>query len=265
MNKLGLLTLIFVFSFFTGISDGQESESAKSKDFYRTFEIIDITANGLVLEDNDGNTVRVEKDTEGYKVGYKVRYDSIRNRLRPYRWQDYTVLKITHDNIMLQHLTGETLSVSGNYRDKFKVGDEVRYDSVGKKILPADKSSKWQQYEVIAANSGSITLKNKKGEEITLDMDNNLYLEQKRGIRLYKYKVGDMVRYNAYANKIRKGEIRTYDWQDYEVARVTKNQLELVNEDNEELVLDNTYGIKLKAGDLVKYDRLNNLLKKSRK
>ena len=94
-------------------------------------------------------------------------------------------------------------------------------------------------------------------------MDNNLYPER-RGVYIGKYKVGDLVRYNASTNKLKKGVLRTYDWQDYEVKERTEDQLILINKKQEELILENTYGTRFNAGDLVKYDRLNNLLKKVR-
>jgi hypothetical protein len=94
-------------------------------------------------------------------------------------------------------------------------------------------------------------------------MNNNVYPER-RGVYIGKYKVGDLVRYNASSNKLKKGVIRTYDWQEYEVKEVTADQLILIDKNNEELVLENTYGSQYNAGDPVKYDRLNNLLKKLR-
>ena len=66
-----------------------------------------------------------------------------------------------------------------------------------------------------------------------------------------------------YLNKLKKGVIRTYDWQEYKVKEVTKEHLILLNKNKEELVLENTYGTKFTAGASVKYDRLNNLLKKA--
>ena len=111
MKKLGIISLVIIFSIFTAF---QHSE-AKRKNYYRTFEIISISENGLTLKDNDGNVIEVDKDPRDYKVGYKVRYDSVRKRLRAYRWQDYKVVAISGDNITLKHKTGDTLSVEGNY------------------------------------------------------------------------------------------------------------------------------------------------------
>lgn len=259
MKKLVIIGLILSLFFFAAL---QQSE-AKRKNYYRTFEIIGITENGLTLQDNDGNVIEVNKDPTGYKVGYKVRYDSVRKRLRQYRWQDYTVIAISDNNITLQHETGDTLSLDGNYSGKYNTGDKVRYDSVDNKLQADKESGQWQQYTVIASSRDKITLQSSIGDQVTLYLDNNLYPER-RGVYIGKYKVGDLVRYNAATNKLKKGVIRTYDWQDYEVKEVTVDKIIITSNNEEKLVLENTYGTKFKAGDRVKYDRLNNLLKKVR-
>jgi len=253
-----IILLIFLFSF----TAFQPSE-AKRKNYYRTFEVISITENGLTLQDSDGNVIEVDKDPGDHKVGYKVRYDSVRKRLRAYRWQDYEVSAISGDSITLQHETGDTLSVQGNYTGKYDIGDQVRYNSVGKILQPDEDSGQWKQYTVVEASSNNIILQSNDDQKIILQMDNNLYAER-RGIYIGKYKVGDLVRYNASTNKLKKGVIRTYDWQDYEVKEVSGDQLILINNNMKELLLENTYGTQFNAGDPVKYDRLNNLLKKAR-
>jgi hypothetical protein len=263
MKKLGTTFLILLFFVITGFSENQSHGGRKGQDFYRTFEIIDIIDDTMVLQDNDGNLIVVDKDPANFKIGYKVRYDSVRKRLRAYRWQDYEVVTISRDSIKLKHKTGDILSVKGNYTGKYEVGDLVRYDSVDSKLQRDDDSGQWRQYTVVAASSTEITLESKTGQQIILHMDNNLYLAP-RGIYIGKYKVGDLVRYNAASNKLKKGEIRTYDWQEYEIKEVTKEHLILLNKLQEELILENTYGSKFNAGDRVKYDRLNNLLKKTR-
>jgi hypothetical protein len=263
MKKLGTTFLILLFFVITGFSGNQSHGGRKGQDFYRTFEIIDIIDDTMVLQDNDGNLIVVDKDPANFKIGYKVRYDSVRKRLRAYRWQDYEVVTISRDSIKLKHKTGDILSVKGNYTGKYEVGDLVRYDSVDSKLQRDDDSGQWRQYTVVAASSTEITLESKTGQQIILHMDNNLYLAP-RGIYIGKYKVGDLVRYNAASNKLKKGEIRTYDWQEYEIKEVTKEHLVLLNKLQEELILENTYGSKFNAGDRVKYDRLNNLLKKTR-
>jgi hypothetical protein len=215
------------------------------------------------LEDGDGNVIEVARDTENFKVGYKVRYDSVRKRLRAYRWQDYEIIALEGDAITLKHKTGDILSVKNNYGNKYAIGSQVRYDSVNSKLLPAEDSGPWKQYSVIEASRNKITIENNNGQQIILHMNNDLY-QERRGGYIGKYKVGDLVRYNASKNKLKKGVIRTYDWKEYEVQEVTDTQLILINKNSEELVLENMYGSRFNTGDAVKYDRLNNLLKKLR-
>ncbi len=259
MKKPGIICLMTFFFVFTAF---QYSE-AKRKNYYRTFEIIAITGNGLTLQDNDGNVIEIDKDPGDFKVGYNVRYDSVRKRLRAYRWQEYRVIAVSGNSITLQHKTGDILSVTGNYAGKYEIGDQVRYDSIGNKLQTHDESGQSKQYTVVAASSNNITLEAKDGQKVILHLDNNLY-QERRGMYIGKYKVGDLVRYNATTNKLKKGVLRTYDWQDYEIKQVSEDQLILVNKDEEEMILENTYGSKFHTGDLVKYDRLNNLLKKVR-
>ena len=130
MKKLGILVLIILFTILIGF----QLSNAKRTDYYRTYEIIDITENGLTLEDSKGNTIEVDKDPKDHKVGYKVRYDKVRKRLRAYRWQDYKVIAISGNRITLQHKTGDVLTVEKNYADKYDIGEQVRYDSVDNKL-----------------------------------------------------------------------------------------------------------------------------------
>lgn len=259
MKKLGLIVLLIASFIFMPF---QYCE-AKRKNYYRTFEIIGINEQGLILQDSDGNVIEVNKDPGDFKTGYKVRYDSVRKRLRAYRWQDYKVTAIAANSITLQHKTGETLLLEGIYTGTYDIGDLVRYNAVEKKLQPAQDSGKWQQYTVVESSPDTVTLEDNRGQQVILHMDNNVYPER-RGVYIGKYKVGDLVRYNASSNKLKKGVIRTYDWQEYEILEVTDDQLILINKNKEELVLENTYGSQFDAGDPVKYDRLNNLLKKMR-
>lgn len=259
MKKLAVIIFIISFSIFTTA----HYCTAKRKNYYRTFEIINKSETSLTLQDNDNNIIEVDEDPGDYKVGYKVRYDSVRKRLRPYRWQDYTVIEITGSAITLEHKTGDIQIVEGGYTGKFEVGDRVRFDRVGNKLQADDDSGQWQQYTIVAEFYDRIILRSNDGREITLYLNNNVYPER-RGVFIPKYKVGDLVRYNASANKLKKGVIRTYDWQDFEVKEVTREELILIDKNNKELILENSYRIKVEAGDMVKYDRLNNLLKKIR-
>ena len=130
MKKLGIFVLIITITIFIGF---QHSEATK-KDYYRTYEIIKITENGLTLQDINSNIITADKDPNNYKVGYSVRYDKIRKRLRLNRWQDYEVVATSGNIITLRHKTGDTITVEKNYTDKYNVGDQVRYDSVDNKL-----------------------------------------------------------------------------------------------------------------------------------
>ena len=58
MKKAGIVVLLSVVFLFTAL---QQNE-AKSRDFYRTFEIIAIGENSLTLRDSDNNVIEVAKD-----------------------------------------------------------------------------------------------------------------------------------------------------------------------------------------------------------
>jgi hypothetical protein len=106
--------------------------------FWRTYEVVAISANSLTLVDSDNTQIEVNKDPKDYKVGYKVRYDDVRDVLKKDRWQDYTVRKVSSSSITLAHKTGDTLTLgSGDLKThlgKFKKGDAVSYDSVDKHL-----------------------------------------------------------------------------------------------------------------------------------
>jgi hypothetical protein len=54
--------------------------------FWRTYEVVAISDNSLTLVDSDGTQVEVNKDPKDYKVGYKVRYDDVRDVLKKDHW-----------------------------------------------------------------------------------------------------------------------------------------------------------------------------------
>src|SRR5210317_1052845 len=81
-------------------------------------------------------------------------------------------------------------------------------------LSPDENSVQWKQYTVVEASSNKIIIQSNDGQQIILHMDNNLYPER-RGVYIGRYKVGDLVRYNAATAKLKKGVLRTYDWQDY--------------------------------------------------
>jgi hypothetical protein len=129
MKNIILIPAIVILLLFCGLG------SSYGKTYYRTYEIVTISENSLVLVDNDGIQIEVNKDPKDYKVGYKVRYDNVRNILKKERWQDYTVIKLSNNSITLKHKNGDILKLkSGDLKtqiSKFKKNDHVSYDSVG--------------------------------------------------------------------------------------------------------------------------------------
>ena len=138
MKKHGMVILV-ILVFFLIVS---QYATATKKDYYNTYEIIEITEKGLILEDSMGNIVKANKDPKDYKVGYRVRYDKIRQRLRLSRWQHYEVTAVSGNEITLKHKSGDTISVKKNYMDEYTIGDLVRYDSVSKKLEREKGSNK---------------------------------------------------------------------------------------------------------------------------
>lgn len=106
--------------------------------YWRTYEVVAKSADSLTLVDSDGTQVEVNKDPENYEVGYKVRYDDVRDVLKKDRWQDYTVRKVSSNSITLVHKSGDTLKLeSGDLKTrigKFKKDDKVSYDSVDRHL-----------------------------------------------------------------------------------------------------------------------------------
>ena len=131
MKRLVIPVITMLFLFCT-------ISSSFGDTFWRTYEVVAISANSLTLVDSDGIQVEVNKDPKDYKVGYKVRYDDVRDVLKKDRWQDYTVRKVSSSSITLVHKTGDSLTLgSGDVKTqlgKFKKGDAVSYDSVDKHL-----------------------------------------------------------------------------------------------------------------------------------
>ena len=132
MKKTILIPMFVMLFLFCGLG------SSYGDTYWRTYEIVTISDNSLVLVDNDGIQIEVNKDPKDYKVGYKVRYDNVRNILNKDRWQDYTVIKISNNSITLKHKNGDMLKLeSGDLKthiNKFKKNDHVSYDSVEKHL-----------------------------------------------------------------------------------------------------------------------------------
>ena len=64
MKKIILLPTILILFLFSGL------ESSHGDMYYRTYEVVAISDNGLTLVDEDGNQIEVNQDPKDYKVGY---------------------------------------------------------------------------------------------------------------------------------------------------------------------------------------------------
>jgi hypothetical protein len=131
MKRVVMAAIAMLFLFCT-------INSSFGDTFWRTYEVVAISDNSLTLVDSDGIQIEVNKDPKDYKVGYKVRYDNVRDILKKDHWQDYTVIKVSSSSITLKHKTGDTITLgSGDVKthiSDFKKGDKVSYDSVDKHI-----------------------------------------------------------------------------------------------------------------------------------
>ena len=133
MKKLVILAiaLLVVFAGFP---------NSYAKTYYRTFEVAEITSEGIVLKDFEGGKFLVEKDPSkisgGLKVGDSVRYDTVRKVLKKNAWQPAEITKITDRTITLQLRNGDTveMSMQSKYQGKFKQGDQIFYSASSQKI-----------------------------------------------------------------------------------------------------------------------------------
>jgi hypothetical protein len=122
------VALLIVFVCFN------ESYARRGKNFYETYDIIEINKDGIVIQDFEGARSQINKDSEGYQVGDRVRYDNTRDRLKKAAWQPAKVISITDRIITLQLSNNEIKEVNmrSGYRNKFQKGDSVKYkDSTG--------------------------------------------------------------------------------------------------------------------------------------
>ena len=128
MKKLTILAiaLIVVFASFP---------NSYAKTRYRTFEVAEIQSNGIVLMDFEGGKFLVEKDPSeikgGLKVGDSVRYDPVKNRLKKNPWQPAEITKMNDRTLTLQLNNGDIvdMSMKSKYRNEFKQGDHVSYNT----------------------------------------------------------------------------------------------------------------------------------------
>ena len=106
-------------------------QPSQAKTYYRTFEIAEITSEGIVLKDFEGGRFLIDKDPSGYKVGDVVRYDTVRNRLKKSPWQPAVITNMSDSVITIELRSGESVRVNmrAKYRSEFKQGDQVQYQA----------------------------------------------------------------------------------------------------------------------------------------
>jgi len=138
VKKLLILSISFllVFALF---------ENSYAKTYYRTFEVAEITGEGIVLEDFEGGRLLVHKNPSGYKVGDIVRYDTVRDVIKMSPWQPAKVISMTDRSVTLQLNNGEVTEINmrSSYRNQFEEGDRVYYKASSGQI----KKSNLKQHE----------------------------------------------------------------------------------------------------------------------
>jgi hypothetical protein len=80
-----------------------------------------------------------------------------------------------------------------------------------------------------------------------------------------KFEIGDLVEYDAERNKLKKYGRKTYQWKDYTVESTSVGSITLRSEQGEKLILQGNYARLYRTGDLVKYDAINNIIKKRKR
>ena len=136
-------TIIFVTVSLLLVFSGFQNGYAKT--YYRTFEVAEITSEGIILKDFEGNRYLIDKDPSGLNVGDSVRYDTVRDRLRKNPWQPAKIIKMTDRIITIKLNNGDKVDVNmkSKYRGEFNKGDQVHYKASNGQI----KKSNLQQLD----------------------------------------------------------------------------------------------------------------------
>ena len=117
-----LIPLLMVLALF---------QNSYARTYYRTFEVAEITGEGIVLKDFEGGRFLVEKEPGDLQVGDLVRYDTVRNRLKKSPWQPATITKMTDRIITIETRGGERVDVNmrSKYLNEFTEGEQVHYNA----------------------------------------------------------------------------------------------------------------------------------------
>ena len=127
-------TIVFAVALLLVFVCFNESYARRGKNFFKTYDIVEINEDGIVIQDFEGAKLQINKDPQAYQIGDRVRYDNSRNRLKKAAWQPAKIIKITDRIITLQQNNSEIIEVNmrSGYRNKFQKGDSVKYkDSTG--------------------------------------------------------------------------------------------------------------------------------------
>ena len=127
MKKL-LIPLLLFFTVFFSLSN------ADARTYWRTFLVDEVTSQGIILRDFEGNRFLVDKSPDKIKggpvkAGDYVRYETVKNKMKIHPWQPARITEIGNNSITLMLHNGETAEVNmkRGYRDQFKKGDLVEY------------------------------------------------------------------------------------------------------------------------------------------
>ncbi len=121
-----LITLIVVFAVF---------QNSYAKTYWRTYEVVEIQSDGIVLMDFEGSRFQVKKDPNkikgGLQVGDSVRYDSVKNKLKKDPWQPADITSMNNNTVTLKLKSGENVDVNmrSKYRNDFNEGEQVYYNA----------------------------------------------------------------------------------------------------------------------------------------
>lgn len=114
-------------------------QNGYARTYYRTFEVVEITGEGFILQDFEGGRFLVGKDPGKFdiQVGDIVRYDTVRDRLKKSPWQPATILKMTDSTITIEtrHEDSVDVNMRSKYRNEFKEGDHVQYNAAKGQLM----------------------------------------------------------------------------------------------------------------------------------
>ena len=130
-------TIVFAVALLLVFVCFNESYARRGKNFFKTYHIVEINEDGIVIQDFEGAKLQIDKDPQGYQIGDRVRYDNSRNKLKKAAWQPAKVIRITDRIITLKLNNSEIIEVNmrTGYRNKFQKGDRVKYKDATGQIM----------------------------------------------------------------------------------------------------------------------------------